>query len=60
MLFGLLVVSDANMPHGELVESIAFVVAGLSVLAHGLSALPGSRLYGRASAPAENSESAAG
>lgn len=60
VLFGLLVVSDANMPHGELVESIAFVVAGLSVLAHGLSALPGSRLYGRANAPAENSESADG
>lgn len=45
VLFGLLVVSEANMPHGELLEVAAFVVAALSVVAHGLTAVPGVRMY---------------
>ncbi|MGF1464571.1 MAG: cation:proton antiporter [Sandaracinaceae bacterium] len=48
VLFGLLVVSEGSMPHGTLVEAVAMCAAGVSVLAHGVTALPFATLYGRA------------
>ncbi|MEC7519541.1 MAG: sodium:proton antiporter [Myxococcota bacterium] len=47
VLFGLIVIADSTVPHAQLLERVAFCAAGASVLVHGLSALPGARVYGR-------------
>jgi NhaP-type Na+/H+ or K+/H+ antiporter len=47
VLFGLLVVEEGRMPHGELLQGIAMCTAAASVVAHGLSAAPLAALYGR-------------
>lgn len=47
LLFALLVVSEFEMPHGEMILSFAVATVLLSMTAHGLSAIPGAALYAR-------------
>lgn len=50
VLFGMLIVSRAAIPHREEILAIAMAVVALSVAAHGLTAAPLARLYGRMAA----------
>ena len=45
LLFALLVVSEFELPHGETILSFAVATVLLSMMAHGLSAIPGAKLY---------------
>lgn len=45
ILYGLLVVEEAQLPHEGLVVALAMATASASVLLHGLSAAPGATLY---------------
>ena len=47
LLFALLVVSEFEMPHGEMILSFAVATVLLSMTAHGLSAIPGAARYAR-------------
>jgi sodium/hydrogen antiporter len=45
IVFALIVLHDAHLPHLETILSATYVTVGLSVLAHGLSAAPLTRRY---------------
>lgn len=47
VLFGMLIVSRAEIPHREEILGLAMGVVALSIVAHGLTAAPFARLYGR-------------
>lgn len=47
LLFALLVVSEFEMPHGDTILNFAVATVLLSMVAHGLSAIPGTALYSR-------------
>ena len=46
ILFVLLVIGDAMLPHPDIVANIVFVAVLISVFAHGLSAIPLASRYG--------------
>jgi len=45
LLFALLVIGGSNLPHGEQILTISVLTVMFSVVAHGISAVPGARLY---------------
>ena len=45
LLFALLVIGEFNLPHGERILTISVLTVMFSVVAHGISAVPGARLY---------------
>lgn len=45
LLFALLVVGEFNLPHGEEILTVVVLTVMLSMIAHGISAVPGARLY---------------
>ena len=45
MLFALLVIGEFNLPHGEQILTISVLTVMFSMVAHGISAVPGARLY---------------
>ena len=45
LLFALLVVGNFNLPHGEDILTISVLTVVFSMVAHGVSAVPGARLY---------------
>ena len=45
LLFALLVIGEFNLPHGERILTISVLTVVLSMIAHGISAIPGTRLY---------------
>ncbi len=47
IVFGVIVVEDANLPHTGTILVVTYVTVGLSVLAHGLSAAPLAARYAR-------------
>jgi len=47
LLFALLVVSKFELPHSETILSFSVATVLLSMMAHGLSAIPGAELYAR-------------
>ena len=55
LLFALLVVSEFEMPHGEVILNFAVATVLLSMTAHGLSAIPGAELYSRQLKSSEDS-----
>ena len=54
VLFAILILDEAHLPHGRLVFDVAMLTALLSVVCHGLTAAPFSRLYGRSMATDES------
>lgn len=47
LIFALLVTRELELPHGEHIFTIAMLTATLSVILHGVTALPGATWYGR-------------
>jgi sodium/hydrogen antiporter len=47
VLFAILIVSEADLPHGHHIFAVTMVTVAASVLAHGLSAAPLATRYGR-------------
>lgn len=47
LLFALLVVGEFQIPHGETILNFAVGTVLLSMIAHGLSAIPGAEIYAR-------------
>ena len=47
LLFGLLVISEFDLPHADKVLTIAVLTVVFSMIAHGLSAVPGSNWYAK-------------
>ena len=45
LLFALLVIGEFNLPHGERILTISVLTVMFSMVAHGISAVPGARLY---------------
>ena len=45
LLFALLVIGEFNLPHGEQILTISVLTVVFSMVAHGISAVPGARLY---------------
>ena len=45
LLFALLVVGEFNLPHGEQILTISVLTVVFSMIAHGVSAVPGASLY---------------
>ena len=45
LLFALLVIGEFNLPHGEEILTISVLTVVFSMVAHGISAVPGARLY---------------
>ena len=45
LLFALLVVGEFDLPHAEQILTISVLTVVLSMIAHGVSAVPGARLY---------------
>ena len=45
LLFALLVIGEFNLPHGEQILTISVLTVMFSMVAHGISAIPGARLY---------------
>lgn len=54
VLFAILVIDEASLPHGEEIFVVALLTALLSVVAHGLTSAPGAAGYGRAVASVES------
>ncbi|MGR3985087.1 MAG: cation:proton antiporter [Gammaproteobacteria bacterium] len=50
ILFVLLVISETELQHAEVITNVVFITVLLSVFLHGLSAAPLARLYGAAAA----------
>ena len=48
LLFALLVIGEFNLPHGEQILTISVLTVVFSIIAHGISAVPGARLYAAA------------
>jgi sodium/hydrogen antiporter len=47
LVFGVIVVSEADLDHSSVIIQTVVVTIALSVIAHGLSAVPGARRYAR-------------
>lgn len=47
LLFGLLVISEFNLPHADKIITVSVLTVALSMLAHGLSAIPGTDWYAK-------------
>ncbi len=47
LIFALLVASEYSLPHGERIFTIAILTVVMSVILHGVTALPASNWYGR-------------
>ena len=45
LLFALLVIGEFNLPHGEQILTISVLTVVFSIIAHGITAVPGARLY---------------
>ena len=45
LLFALLVIGEFNLPHGEQILTVSVLTVVFSIIAHGISAVPGARLY---------------
>ncbi len=45
LLFALLVVGEFNLPHGQQILTISVLTVVFSMIAHGVSAVPGARMY---------------
>ena len=45
IVFALIVLHDAHLPHGDTILTVTYVTVGLSVLAHGVTAAPLTRRY---------------
>ena len=56
ILFALLIVEEAGVPHGEELLAITVVTVALSALFHGVSAAPLAKRYGRLAARMGESE----
>ncbi len=61
LLFAILIINDANLPHGELIFSITLVTVLISIFAHGITASPLAVVYGKLTGdatqcPAEHKE----
>ena len=53
VLFAILIISDADLPHGHLIFSITMVTVLFSVVAHGVTAAPLAAAYGARASDAE-------
>ena len=47
LLFGLLILEKSKVPHREEIFPVIIVTVVMSVLAHGLTAVPGAKMYAR-------------
>ena len=45
LIFGLLVIGEFNLPHADEILTISVLTVVLSIVAHGISAVPGARWY---------------
>ena len=52
LLFAILIVEEAGLPHADLVFNVVILTVLGSIFAHGMSAAPGARWYGRLAANA--------
>ncbi len=48
LLFGLLILEKSNVPHREEIFPVIIITVVMSVLAHGVTAVPGAKMYARA------------
>jgi NhaP-type Na+/H+ and K+/H+ antiporter len=46
-LFAILILEEADLPHGQLVFNVVILTVLGSVFAHGMSAAPGAARYGK-------------
>lgn len=51
LLFAILILEEIHLPVGDLILAVTVVTVTLSILAHGVSASPAAKWYGRAVAP---------
>ena len=57
VVFALLVISESGLTHAHTIASVALLTVTLSTFAHGLTAAPGARAYGRSVEGMEDHES---
>ena len=58
LLFALLVVGEFNLPHGEEILTVSVLTVVFSMVAHGVSAVPGARFYAGQIGKHQNAEDA--
>ena len=59
LLFALLVIGEFDIPHGEQILTISVLTVVLSMVLHGISAVPGARMYAAQIGKHQDAENAA-